>query len=236
VHAETLKTSIQALYSFPTRPLQLTYQDHGMLCEFTLMTIGEYRGGSVTPAPAVARNTSVAPTDKQQSRQSSVQTNGQQTTNQMPPPAQPASRSFTREPPSQRPQRPSPPPPKASLDPESLFLPAANDDDRRWDERNYDDDQDTLGWDASAGSVCKQNNRLKASWANSIMQDPFARSNRNLHKDQETASRTEPDYAWPEGDDRRIAPTQRLSEVYRGSYTRRGDMLIAAQIHTLFED
>lgn len=216
--------------------MQLTYQDHGMLCEFTLMTIGEYRGGSVTPAPAVARNTPVAPTGKQQFHQSSAQTNGQQTANQMPPPAQPASRSFTREPPNQRPQRPSPPPPKASLDPESLFLPAADDDDRRWDERNYNEDQDTLGWDASAGSVCRQKSRVKASWANCITQDPFARSNRSLHKDQEIPSRTEPDYAWPEDVDRRIAPTQRLSEVYRDSFTRRGDMLITAQIHTLFDD
>ncbi len=152
MHAETLKTSIHALYSFPTRPMQLTYHEHGLLCEFTLMTIGEYRRGSVTPAPAAARNTSPTPTERQLSRQASVQTNGQQTTNPMPPPTQPASRSFTREPPSQRPQRPSPPPPKASLDPESLFLPAA-DDDRQWDERNYDDDQDTLGWDASADNV-----------------------------------------------------------------------------------
>lgn len=236
MHAETLKTTIQALYSFPTRPMQATYQEHGMLCEFTLMTIGEYRGGSVTPAPAVARNTCAAPSGKQPSRQSSVQTNGQQMTNPMPPPAQPASRSFTREPPSQRPQRPSPPPPKASLDPESLFLPAANEDDRQWDERNYDDDQDTLGWDASADSVCKRNRRLKVLWANNVMQDPFTRSSRSLHKDQETASKTEPDYAWPEDDDRRIAPTQRLSEVFQGSHIRRGNMLIAVQIHTLFEE
>ena len=117
------------------------------------MTIGEYRGGSVTPAPAAARNTSAVPTARQLSRQGSVQTNGEEATNPMPPPTQITSRSFTREPPSQRPQRPSPPPPKASLDPESLFLPAAADEDGRWDERNYDDDQDTLGWDARVDNV-----------------------------------------------------------------------------------
>ena len=207
MHAETLKTSVQALYSFPTRPMQLTYGEHGMLCEFTLMTIGEYRGGSVTPAPTIARNTSAAPAERKSSRQPTVQTNDKQVTDPMPPPTQPASRSFTREPPSQRPQRPSPPPPKASLDPESLFLPAADDDDRQWDERNYDDDQDTLGWDASADNVYEPNGWSRISSANNTIKDPFTRSNfRSLRKDQDMPK-------WPEDDDRRIAPTQRLSEV-----------------------
>lgn len=152
-HAETLKTSITALYSFPTRPMQLSYHEHGMQCEFTLMTIGDYRGRSVTPAPAAVRQFSAAPPDRGPSRQSTAQTAAQPKTTTMPPPSQPLSRSFTREPQSQRTQRPSPPPPKASLDPESLFLPVDEDDDRIWGERNYDDKQDTLGWDASANNV-----------------------------------------------------------------------------------
>lgn len=152
-HAETLKTSITALYSFPTRPMQLSYHEHGMQCEFTLMTIGDYRGRSVTPAPAAVRQVSAAPPDRGPSRQSTAQTAAQPKTTTMPPPSQPLSRSFTREPQSQRTQRPSPPPPKASLDPESLFLPVDEDDDRIWGERNYDDEQDTLGWDASANNV-----------------------------------------------------------------------------------
>ena len=187
--------------------MQLTYSDHCMLCEFTLMTIGEYRGGSITPAPAITRNTSAAPTERQSTRQPSLQTNAKQATNQMRPPVQPASRSFSREPPSQRPHRPSPPPPKASLYPESLFLPATDDDDRQWDERNYDDDQDTLGWDASADNVCKPNGGSRVSSADDTMKDPFTRSTfRSLRKDQDMSN-------WPEDDDRRIAPTQRLSEV-----------------------
>lgn len=153
-HAETFKTSITALYSFPTRPMQLSYHEHGMQCEFTLMTIGDYRGGSVTPAPAAVRQVSAAPAERAPSRQSTALTAVQPKTTTMPPPSQILSRSFTREPQSQRTQRPSPPPPKASLDPESLFLPADEDDDRIWGERNYDDEQqDTLGWDASANNV-----------------------------------------------------------------------------------
>ena len=71
----------------------------------------------------------------------------------MPPPSQPASRSFTTELQSQRRQRPSPPPPQASLNHESLFIPAEEDEDRVWGERNYDDNQDTLGWDGSTNQV-----------------------------------------------------------------------------------
>ena len=152
-HAETLKTSITALYSFPTRPMQLSYHEQGMQCEFTLMTIGDYRGGSVTPAPAAVRQVSAAPAEREPSRLSTVQTTVPPKTTTMPPPSQQQSRSFTREVQSQRSQRPSPPPPKASLDPESLFVPADEDDDRMWGEKNYDDEQDTLGWDASANNV-----------------------------------------------------------------------------------
>ncbi|KAL8715081.1 MAG: hypothetical protein Q9220_001038 [cf. Caloplaca sp. 1 TL-2023] len=174
LHAETLKTSIQAFYSFPTRPIQLTYGGVGMQCEFTLMTVGDYRNSSLIPTPVSVRNSSALSTNIRPSRQNSVQPAQEgshrvdegQGKGTMLPPSQPASRSLTGGPElqpvpgdfrqeslSQRPSRPSPPPPKASLDPESLFLPAAE-DDRQWDETNYEDEEDTLGWDASAHRVC----------------------------------------------------------------------------------
>ena len=44
-----------------------------------------------------------------------------------------------------------------------------------------------------------------------MMKDPLTRSSfRSLRKDQDMPKA---DVAWPEDDDRRIAPTQRLSEV-----------------------
>ncbi|KAK3171891.1 hypothetical protein OEA41_003975 [Lepraria neglecta] len=194
-HAETLKTSITALYSFPTRPMQLSYREHGMQCEFTLMTIGDYRGGSVTPAPAAVCQVSAAPAERPQRRQSTAQippaTTLQKSTT-MPPPSEPASRSFTREPQSQRTQRPSPPPPKASLDPESLFMPIDEDEDRVWGERNYDDERDTLGWDASA--------------KNASDLDGVGRGTAN-------SSRLEPYRPWQEDLSSRIAPTQRISDI-----------------------
>lgn len=179
MHAETLKTSITALYSHPTRPMQLAYREKGMLCEFTLMTIGDYRGGSTTPAPAVIqnsstastsvatsttsiyRNTPAAQTERQPSHQPSAQGYQQDISKAMPPPEQPASRSFTKEPPSQKPSRPSPPPPKASLDAESLFLPTEEDEERKWGERTFDEDEDILGWDSNADRVRNYFNYLR---------------------------------------------------------------------------
>lgn len=171
MHAETLKTSITALYSYPTRPMQLYYQEKGLLCEFTLMTIGDYRSSSITPAPAMVHNSSaaainrassttsidagpsIAQTENRFSHRDSAQGHQKDLNKSMPPPPPPSSRSFTREPPSQRPTRPSPPPPKASLDPESLFLPPEEDEERKWGERTFEEDEDTLGWDSNAHKV-----------------------------------------------------------------------------------
>ena len=153
-HAETLKASVTALYSHPTLPMRLAYHEHGMQCEFTLMTIGDYRSDSVTSTPAIVRKASVAPKTQQSANQSAAPDRSKAPANAMPPPVQPASRSFTRELPSQRPPRPSPPPPKASLDPESLFL-SEEEDERRWGEKTFEQEEDTLGWDQSMDSdVC----------------------------------------------------------------------------------
>ncbi|KAL8861510.1 MAG: hypothetical protein Q9178_002034 [Gyalolechia marmorata] len=195
-HAETLQTNVQAYYSFPTRPIQLTYSENGVACELTLMTIGDYQGSSLTPAPISVRGSSAAPTASRPSRQAFIQPredNINQVVNEqrkeiMPPPSQPASRSFRPESLSQRPPRPSPPPPKASLDPESLFLPAG-DDDRQWDERNFEDEEDILGWDVSGNHVGRTLGYI------SIVALAYV---------SEAAS---------EELDQRIAPTQRLAEI-----------------------
>ena len=151
MHAETLRATVTAQFSHPTRPMQLAYAVNGMQCEFTLMTIGEYRGGSVTPSPALARNTSVRESPLVQAP---VRDDRQVSNSSMPPPLQPASRIFTREPASQRPARPSPPLPKASLDDESLFISMENDEERKWGEKNFDEeDEDTLGWDPNPNNV-----------------------------------------------------------------------------------
>ncbi|KAL8705241.1 MAG: hypothetical protein Q9201_001620 [Fulgogasparrea decipioides] len=231
LHAESLKTSVQACYSLPTRPMQIAYQEHGMQCEFTLMTIGDYRGTSTIPAPISVRNSSAVPTVTRPSRQTSVQPTQisshrvsiDQGNEVMPPPSQPAPRSFAkgpqnqpttgsfqRETPSQRPSRPSPPPPKASLDPESLFLPAG-DDDRQWDEKNYEDEEDILGWDVSANQVGLTLMSIVYTVVAHVPEDFSAFP--NPQKAVEGPSHNESLAVWPEDVDQRIPPTQRLSDV-----------------------
>ena len=192
--------------------MQLNYHEHGMQCEFTLMTIGDYRGGSVTPAPAAVQQVSAAPVEKPPSRQSTAQAssvNTLQKSTTMPPPSEPASRSFTREPQSQRTQRPSPPPPKPSLDPESLFMPPDEDEDRVWGEKNYDDEQDTLGWDASANNV----RTLTTSSYHDTDNEVQASGPNGTRRGSESSSRLPPYRSWHEDLSSCIAPTQRISDV-----------------------
>ncbi|KAL8669040.1 MAG: hypothetical protein Q9168_006351 [Polycauliona sp. 1 TL-2023] len=231
LHAETLKTTVQACYSFPTRPIQLAYNENGVECEFTLMTIGDYQGSSMTPAPISVRGSSAQPTGSRASRQTSIQPTQDKTIRKteeqqkvaMSPPSQAASRSFAKNLPtqagpgtfrldslSQRTSRPSPPPPKASLDPESLFLPAG-DDDRQWDETNYDEEEDTLGWDASDNQVGRTLGCM------SIVAIAHASKGASTLQKPQTAPKDSVPYkslpAWPEDSDRRIAPTQRLADI-----------------------
>ena len=214
-HADTLKTQITTLYSHPTRPMQLSYQERGILCEFTLMTIGDYRGTSATPTPGVSRSSSAAPVARPTPAQPSNQAHVQVRPNNMPPPTQPASRSFLREPASQRTQRPSPPPPKASLDRESLFLPAEDDDDRVWGEKNYDEDEDHIGWDASADNVDNHKQCNRHSMTNLFTQDALPRSFAGSRAGGPSQQASRLLGSVHNDIDRRIAPTQRISEVRR---------------------
>ncbi|KAH0558673.1 hypothetical protein GP486_004674 [Trichoglossum hirsutum] len=165
-HADSLNSSVTALYSKPTRPLQIAYEsDNGMLCEFTLMTIGDYRGGSVTPAPSIARAKPNTHGDRQTPAPSQPV---------MPPPSQP--------PPRQRQNRPSPPPPQASLNPESLFFPEDDDPSGAWDDRYEREEEDLLGWDGS------EENELLASRLGRIEKFKDAREKGNEDsRDSESA-------------------------------------------------
>ena len=159
IHAESLKTSVTARYSLPTRPMQLTYFKNGVCCEFTLMTIGDYRSQTSAPTRIESRQITSHPIQKRKRRESSPEASPEAATGQskiadrtMPPPAIPIPNQATIQPnPSAIPKRPSPPPPKASIDPESLFLQPCDDDDQEWGENNWheDDDEDTIGWSAN---------------------------------------------------------------------------------------
>jgi cell cycle checkpoint control protein RAD9A len=149
-HAESLMAVITTNYSHPGKPLRMAYTEHGMQCEFILMTIGEYRGGSVTPAPVGGRGMSRLPRAVQPAKPLD-EGPSRRPPQSMPPPPPPASRSFV-QPASQQSAKPLPPPPKASVNQESLFL-DDDDDDGPWEERDYEKGEDQVGWEDSGANV-----------------------------------------------------------------------------------
>ena len=152
LHADTLGASISAHYSRPTRPMQLAYDGEGMKCEFTFMTIGDSqavsgtlstRGGAGVSGRSSRQNSAaiVAGRPRAESERS------------MPAMERRGIRSSLRTFTGHTERRSSLGPPKASLGDQSLFFPDA-DEDRRWDEVDLaNQEEDVLGWDASADNV-----------------------------------------------------------------------------------
>lgn len=200
MHAETLHTPISAYFSYPTRPLQFSYQNEGMACSFTLMTIGDFRGASSTPNPnfvstrSASRQPSMAPTQV-----------NRRDTSEMPPPARPASRLNPEKTLSSQSQRKPLRPtsnqilaPEPEPDDDSLFMPAG-DDEHTWDPPNYDqeeEEEDTLGWDAA---------NMRGSEPHPTFRDSgrAAPPSRQGSRPEQTPSQ------WEDG----LEPTQRLSQV-----------------------
>jgi len=200
-HAETLHTPISAYFSYPTRPLQFSYQSEGMACSFTLMTIGDYRGASSTPNPnfvstrSASRQPSVAPVPMHSRNVS-----------EMLPPARPASHlrpEKTLSSQSQRkplrPQSYQPVLQEPEPDEDSLFMPAG-DDERTWDPPNFDQDEEEeemLGWDA--------HNEMRGSEPHPTFRD----SGRSALPPKQGEPQKQNQSQWEDG----LEPTQRLSQV-----------------------
>ncbi|KAK0116071.1 hypothetical protein ONS95_013104 [Cadophora gregata] len=201
-HSGISNTMVKALYSHPASPMQLSYSEDGILSEFILMTIGDSRGASATPAPNASRATSKRPASRQPLEATS---SSKRAATSMPPPPTSAAPSRARE--ASRVSRPSPPPPQPSVQSQSLFLPA-DDDDRQWDPSNYDDDDEPLLWDQGDGKV-KILDSCKLPYAkffqNSLTMNSGPEASNNQGPGENGASYPEPT--------QRLAPTQRLSEV-----------------------
>ncbi|KAK8909853.1 hypothetical protein QC760_002540 [Botrytis cinerea] len=156
-HAGISNTNIRALYSNPSSPMQLTYSEGGMQCEFILMTTGEARATSATPAINGSRAASRKPVIRQPLEAASS-LKRTRSGSEMAAPVGP-NPSLVRENTRRKASRPSPPPPQPSIQSQALFMPA-NDDDRRWDPVDYEDeDNEMLLWDATAdvslGEICR---------------------------------------------------------------------------------
>jgi cell cycle checkpoint control protein RAD9A len=154
-HADTLQnTTISAYYSTPGRPFQFSYSKDGIQCQFTLMTTGEYNG---TPTPSAAPPSVPSAGPRSISRAQSTTSTGSESRRpaieEMPPPAKPASRRPVRKLGQNENSASSQLRQQQEEDPDSLFVPAGE-EDHRWEPANYENDEETLGWDASASNVC----------------------------------------------------------------------------------
>ena len=148
-HAGITNTLVRALYSRPSSPMQLTYSEEGVLTEFILMTIGESRGTSVTPAPAASRANSKRPASRQplDATSSPKRLN----TADMPPPSASLAPVVNRQTLNRNNSRPSPPPPQPSIHSDALFV-AEKDPDKIWEPHNYDEEDELLLWDNDGGN------------------------------------------------------------------------------------
>ncbi|KAH6684107.1 DNA repair protein-like protein rad9 [Halenospora varia] len=197
-HAGITNTIVTALYSQPNCPMQLTYSDEGILSEFILMTIGENRNASATPAPNASRAGSKRPTSRQPLEATS--SSKRAATTDMPPPPRSAAPSRAREASSNRITRPSPPPPQPSIRADELFVPAG-DDDRRWDPVNYDEDEEMLMWDTGMDENPATMNSNRQGNETQTLHNT-SRGSKAVADEGSRPSPTE-----------RLAPTQRMSEV-----------------------
>lgn len=157
-HADSVKASIVARYTRPCRPLQISYEVDGMVCEFTLMTRGE-AGEEVEAEPAarenINRELSARPAPRPAARAEPVPANraasiAESEQAQLQPRSQSALPARTNE----EARGNAPLPPSAPIDHDSLFVPA--DDDQQWDEPQYDnreEEEDMLRWDEHINQV-----------------------------------------------------------------------------------
>lgn len=151
-HAGPMNTVLSAFYSGPGLPLKLEYNDETMNCEFILMTIGDSRGSSTTPAPGVSRSASERLAARIPLEASSRRNESARNGSMAPPSIRPG---ISRETSRAKIVRPSPPPPSSALD-NSMFVPMGT-DDAQWDPVDYDAyDNDMPRWDATIDHVGKQ--------------------------------------------------------------------------------
>lgn len=195
-HAETLRNPISAYFSRPTRPLQFSYQNWGIHCEFTLMTSGDLRGATSTPNPNFISTRSTPSRQVSAVPAQSVTRSG----SEMPPPARPrTSRPLGSQ--SQRPSFQDQVQTSAETedaDPDSLFVPLdGGDEDQAWDEPNYDrEEEEMLGWDANDDPSASMRPTIRD--INRKAEPPkTTRDTRDANQSQEAG----------------LEPTQRLSQV-----------------------
>ena len=193
-HAETMKVDVSSRYSRGNRPMQISYGSGGVAAEFTLMTrTTSSNVPSASRNSTPARDLSLRGTSQTPSpvRQPSVPATTQTAPTDMPPPSmRPSARSAPLQASLNKgSSTDEAPAPSASLNPDSLFIPA-DDDDQQWDEPNYEEAPDIVTWDNASDSASLR--RIRDSESDSFVSAL-----------QDSRKRTFDE----------VAPTQRLSQV-----------------------
>jgi cell cycle checkpoint control protein RAD9A len=172
--------------------MQISYESNGILAEYTLMTRGHSSSVPNEPTTSTpARDLSVRPVSGPSNNDSAPSVpETAQSVPAMPPPSVTTSlRDAAPEPSVARPTpRSTPLAPSASINPDSLFIPA--DDDQQWDEPNYEEEPDIVTWNAPDPSFTDSGRRIRDSEPTSF----------------QSVGGQQPEF-------REFAPTQRLSQV-----------------------
>lgn len=172
--------------------MQFSYARDGILAEYTLMTRGHLSNvPNESTASTPARDLSVKPVSRASNNDDAPSIPAKtQSVPAMPPPSVTTARRETlpESEATEPPRRKSQPAPSASINPDSLFIPA--DDDQEWDEPNYEEEPDIVTWNAPDQSFTDSGRRIRDSEPTSFQ---------SLGDQQ------------PEV--REFAPTQRLSQV-----------------------
>lgn len=164
-HANWTSSELNAAYSTPGRPMKISYNGDGIICEFVMMTVDEKgtaaqkRGQSkaaakaARPALNAAPNTQAAQANNH-ARQPNPPREQQAQQGSMPPPARrsaaPRSSQFDIRAPLAQ--------PPSTLKSDSLFLPQP-DEDEQWEPVNPDEDDEEgenprLEWGSSNDPAC----------------------------------------------------------------------------------
>ena len=217
--------SVTASYSHPSKPMQIKYGDDALRSEFILMTLGDYRGASVTPVPQavnapVQPQARARPQPQQLQQQSSMGMRPPPSMSKAPmgpPPSMP--RSATASVMQQTPNIRMPPTPethqvKPLLEEDSLFVDQGDpeeDEDQQWNPT--EEDEEMLTWDSGAVYVRKKDD-LKSDCGANDYQEENTRIIVPPRKIEKTVRQlAQPHISPPGSSTQRLAPTQKMSQV-----------------------
>lgn len=148
-HADTLSTSVTAYYSTPGRPLQFNYGVEGIQCQFTLMAAGDYHA---TPGASAATRMTTRESSRAESRPEISRASIEKSFSaEMPPPAIPKARKLGKNLGQNDSAATSMVSNRSGPESEGLFV--TQEEDSQWDPPNYDDGEESLGWNATGDNV-----------------------------------------------------------------------------------